>query len=1848
MKKLKLKVHSDKIFAYVAMFSMVTNTLSPFAALIPAAAYAEDVPAEQTTQAPEEKPSEEPASVEEAPKEEAPAEEPKEEPASVSTEETKPTEPAQETTQPEVVVEPSTDIPADTFTVTETVETPVETTPTEPVITEEQPGDILPDGASDFRPEAEVGSSETTEVQEIVDPVATEPVTPVEETPVEVVKEYETLADGVEIKDSVESDWKVDGEKAETNDVVKLGVKYIFPLDKDVSITFPKLDEDRSTLNIERVKVADLNLPDEMKTDAEYAFDVTTGMKDGDFEYDITLPKPENREVEVSYIEKSIEEVKVGVVAEDIKSVGTDKLEQNFENSDVKVNNLNHFTIFVVKTFESTMTTEKPIYKIGEVVYARAYSLTKSSSLYYRIDIIDQNGLVVASSSCDRKTSGGGSTWNKDYNSYTLPSSAVVGTNWKAEVSEYSSNSNCTHNVSRTANTGFATFAVEGLSDLTVVKSHTPVGNVNPGASFSWILTITNGGNASTTFTNSQTILSDNLPNSNATYGSISSPGKGGGTTGTVNCSINSTKDLSCIAVGSVVIPINGTITVTIPVTVGTSTGTLANPRSSGACKVDPSSTSGVITESNENNNTCSETITIDNNVTNPILSNCCGMDVVLVLDSSDSMSDQDPHNDIQTVKNAAITLVNALIPATSTRIGVIDFDTTVIGTSLNPTTNKTNILNKINSIGHTSSTEYTNWDAALQAADTMIGSGGLVVIITDGNPTTSDGPLSDLNDAITHANAIKTSGTRILAIGVDSSGSSGGLNLANLEAIAGPNDITIPPDTITDINDVDVVMGNISQLGSALVSLTTAICGGTVTVNKMVDLNGDGDWSDSNENSNSQANTLGFKWGLDSETVNRDMGTTASNVTSSSHTITENVVSGYSFVGWYPSGSTQYSCSNLPQGNTTLPISISTANNTITSVTLCNKLNTGTITIIKDAQPDNAQDFTFTTTGGLSSFSLDDDSNSVLSNTKVFNDLTPGSYSVTESTVAGWALDSITCGTGGTGDKGNRKATIVITPGLNVTCTFVNKQNTGSIVVHKDVTGPNGEVLTDTSSNFTVKLDDANLRTLTDGETTTYTGVTAGAHKITEDTPPSGYALYSMTPDGDSDISNGAQITVPAGGSVDVYIVNRQKVSTLKLVKSVTNDNGGKVLAGSWDLDAKGSELSFSDKGDSTTFHTVKAGVEYTLSESTISGYTAGSWSCSGGTLVGDKITLGLDDAVTCTITNNDQAGALIVKKVVTNDNGGILEADDFTFSVDGGNAIAFESDGQNDLTVNAGTYTITEPAVSGYSTTYDNCTRVSVVNGGTQTCTITNDDKPLPRLFISKSNDAGGDKKPGEEVTFTINVWVEDAPIDHVVVRDLPSNGFEYRDGSWNPKSISDPDYHSPGVWNVGTINPGEMVELTYVTDITSDIDAGLYKDLAWAVGEVTWDETAKIKATADPEEDGYIGNANFVGTQVNIITDPQPTKDTVDIVETEEEVEGEVLGASTELPATGASTILVNLILTLAFVGGVLLMIGGAGSMLKKRKILTVIILAIGISLLPNKLAYAEGTEILPVVRIEEPEDTVNGEFDITFVAMDIEGRSMTAECYFNRVGEGFVKFDSMPISTGGSSQCEVTTSELTKNGNYDFYVKVKPSPGSSVDSEEVSVNFDGDKPDQPKYIEKDKKSDCKYKIDLKTADNGQTSYVEIYRDSDKEMDLNSGNLIKTHTMGPNEIYEFEDEFYGSDCGKTQYYAVIAFDSAGNASDPRAEEVVTKVTVTTTETTEEVLGALEIPGGANLPGETGAGTGTGETGGGSGSVLGEETTESTKGFIGLVKSPWFWFILIVLAYITARVIKNKNKKK
>lgn len=102
-----------------------------------------------------------------------------------------------------------------------------------------------------------------------------------------------------------------------------------------------------------------------------------------------------------------------------------------------------------------------------------------------------------------------------------------------------------------------------------------------------------------------------------------------------------------------------------------------------------------------------------------------------------------------------------------------------------------------------------------------------------------------------------------------------------------------------------------------------------------------------------------------------------------------------------------------------------------------------GVLTIVKDAVPDSAQDFAFT--GSLGAFSLDDDADGTLAN-NTGSIKTAGTYTVTETPVAGWNLTSIVCNDAGTTTYlGTGSAVIDLDGGENITCTFTNTQSASS-----------------------------------------------------------------------------------------------------------------------------------------------------------------------------------------------------------------------------------------------------------------------------------------------------------------------------------------------------------------------------------------------------------------------------------------------------------------------------------------------------------------------------------------------------------------------------------------------------------------------------------------------------------------------------------------------------------------------------------------------------------------------------------------------------------------------------------
>jgi hypothetical protein len=182
--------------------------------------------------------------------------------------------------------------------------------------------------------------------------------------------------------------------------------------------------------------------------------------------------------------------------------------------------------------------------------------------------------------------------------------------------------------------------------------------------------------------------------------------------------------------------------------------------------------------------------------------------------------------------------------------------------------------------------------------------------------------------------------------------------------------------------------------------------------------------------------------------------------------------------------------------------------------------LNTcGKITVIKNTDPDNEADFSFSTTGGLmpSTFTLDDDdtlaSPSATPDTRVYNQVSPGSYSVTEGSSTTHDLSNVQCTAMGTGTSAtpvlaDRKANITLGNLGEVTCTFTNVPKVGAIKIHKQSTKTGNPPLA--GAVYSIKQGDTVVRS--DLTTTLPSGdvcadnLPFGTYTVVETSPPANY----------------------------------------------------------------------------------------------------------------------------------------------------------------------------------------------------------------------------------------------------------------------------------------------------------------------------------------------------------------------------------------------------------------------------------------------------------------------------------------------------------------------------------------------------------------------------------------------------------------------------------------------------------------------------------------------------------------------------------------------------------------------
>jgi hypothetical protein len=173
------------------------------------------------------------------------------------------------------------------------------------------------------------------------------------------------------------------------------------------------------------------------------------------------------------------------------------------------------------------------------------------------------------------------------------------------------------------------------------------------------------------------------------------------------------------------------------------------------------------------------------------------------------------------------------------------------------------------------------------------------------------------------------------------------------------------------------------------------------------------------------------------------------------------------------------------------------------------------------------------------------------------------------------------------------------------------------------------------------------------------------GVNYALSETGPSAYTQGNFSCDGGTQGTNSIQLA--AGDSVTCTVNNNDNGPTLALDKTVVNDNGGNAVENDFVLSATPTTGPvITDAGGDVPATAAFANRVYTLSETTLTGYSASAWVCTGTGVSqsGSTVTLSLGAAGVCAITNNDVAPTLALNKTVVNDNGGNAVENDFVLS--------------------------------------------------------------------------------------------------------------------------------------------------------------------------------------------------------------------------------------------------------------------------------------------------------------------------------------------------------------------------------------------------------------------------------------------------------------------------------------------------------------------------------------------------------------------------------------------------------
>jgi len=431
---------------------------------------------------------------------------------------------------------------------------------------------------------------------------------------------------------------------------------------------------------------------------------------------------------------------------------------------------------------------------------------------------------------------------------------------------------------------------------------------------------------------------------------------------------------------------------------------------------------------------------------------------------------------------------------------------------------------------------------------------------------------------------------------------------------------------------------------------------------------------------------------------------------------------------------------------------------------------------------------------------------------------------------------------------------------------------------------------------------------------------------------------------------------------------------------------------------------------------------------------------------------------------------------------------------------------------------------------------------------------DKLQPiELSVVKDND-GPNVTPGSVMGYTLTVTndSESTAYDVLAIDNMPY-GFTYVSGSTLVNGIAHQDPSISGgqlSWTIGEIPAGESVVITYsLLTPTTDLGNGFLWNLAYAsgynrpAGSGDSKKSESNVAASDVAHKVVFTYSTGVGGAVLGAKIPS------------------VLGASTELPATGSQTIILGVLLMLLLLGIAMKFMDSSykrkilsfakGVKGRVGKIFSVFFITMVLSFF---MAGGARATINDIVYIQDLPTYFNtSDFTIAYTA--VSDNPVSAKFFIRKDGDSTWK--EIGTASGVSGQTRVEGGDVY-DGDGKYFFKVEINSGSA--SDETFTTIDRSAPDPVRDYRKEKKGDGWYKLFWKNPDNEDYDKVIIYRSDEKNFTADSGTEIATMWGSKGSDMTMENS---AASGKEYYFALRAVDKAGNVSgivaDPETTETV-----------------------------------------------------------------------------------------